>query len=419
MSAAPVAPFAARSFLSRMALRRKPSAIRALMPFLSRPGMTSFAGGFPNVATFPFATVHVTLHSGQSVALTEQELAASLQYGPSIGMPALHTELRSLMTREHRAQAARGDWSICVGTGSQDVLDKAFFAVLNEEDAILLESPCYPGTLSSLNGVGCRKVPVTSDADGLQTTELERILATWAGPERRPRVLYTVPTGGNPTGATLSLERRHELLRIAKKYDLLVFEDDAYFYLQFGERIPSLWSLDTDGRVLRFDSLSKIMSAGLRLGWVTGHPELIEQIEFAMQAAALQASSLTQMLVAATLRQWGESGWVAHVAATSAFYKTRRDLMVGLFEKHLSGLCRWSVPHAGMFCWVEVVGVDDAAALMPLLIERNVLCVPGTAFSSTGAKSPFFRFTYSVATPEQMDAGIQRFAAVLRERQSK
>jgi kynurenine/2-aminoadipate aminotransferase len=406
------------SFLSRVALRRKPSPIRALMPFLSRPGMISLAGGFPNPQTFPLTALSFTLRTGETVQLSAQELAAGLQYGPSVGMPALQTELQTIMRREHDGKNSRGStWGICVGTGSQDVLDKAFWATLNEDDAMLIDSPCYSGTLSSLNGIGCRRVEVPTDADGLITSELESILQGWNGPERRPRILYTVPSGGNPTGATLSLERRHELLRIARKYDLLVFEDDAYFYLQFERRLPSLWSLDEDARVVRFDSLSKIFSAGLRLGWMTGHTAIVDAVQISMQAAALQASGLTQVIVASTLRNWGQAGWEKHIADTSAFYKARRDFMANLLSKNLTGLCRWSVPKAGMFVWLELVG-RDTTLLMPQLVEQNVLMVPGAGFSPTGAtSSPHFRLTYSVSTEEQMQTAIERLAKFLRDTQ--
>jgi kynurenine/2-aminoadipate aminotransferase len=390
------------------------------MPHLAKPGMISLSGGHPNPETFPFASIDVTLRSGAQLALRGAKLDEALQYGSSYGMPDLVRELAALQQREHVGANSAGkfgtDWSLIVGTGSQDVIDRAFWTVLNEEDAVLVETPCYPGIIASLNGIGARKVEVPADHNGVRVDELDRVLANWSGPQRRPRVLYTVSIGQNPTGASLSVPRRHELLAVARKYDLLIFEDDPYYYLQFVEpRLPSLWSLDADGRVLRFDSLSKVLSAGLRIGWCTGPHALVEQIQLSMQASALQASGVTQMLVAATLQEWGADGWRAHIDRVSHFYKARRDYFVGLCEQHLTGLATWAVPQGGMFLWFEVIGVDDSSTLMAAAIEQNVLLVPGAAFLPNGGKSGCLRATYSIATEENMEIAIKRLAKLLRE----
>lgn len=413
-----------QALLSRSALRRRPSAIRALMPHLSKPGMISLSGGHPNPLTFPYSALTLELRDGTRIDLRGDELDDSLQYGSSYGMPALVRELTLLQQREHAGVNARGkfgvDWNIIVGTGSQDVIDRAFWTVLNEDDAVLVETPCYPGIIASLNGIGVRKVEVPGDSNGVRVEELDRILSTWSGPQRRPRVLYTVSIGQNPTGASLSVPRRHELLAVARKYDLLIFEDDPYYYLQFVEpRLPSLWSLDTDGRVLRFDSLSKVLSAGLRIGWCTGAHPLVEQIQLSMQAGALQASGVTQTIVAAMLRQWGADGWRAHIDHVSHFYKARRDFFIRLCDEHLTGLATWSVPQGGMFLWFDVVGVKDTGALLTAAIEQNVLLVPGAAFLPNGGTSSCLRATYSIASEENMEIAIQRLAKLLREFKKK
>ena len=295
------------SRLTQRSLARRPSAIRALQPLVAQPGMISLGGGMPNPSTFPFTKITASLRDGSEIELSGARLEASLQYSPTLGLPPLLAHLQALQEAEHGVSDRQV--SLCVTTGSADALSKAFDALLDEGDALLVESPTYSGSLAYLQPIGCQLVGVRCDAGGLDPSHLEEVLAGWDEGRnegrRRPRVLYTIPTGGNPTGASLSLARRQRIYDVARTYDLLLLEDDPYHWLQFSAaRRPSLLSLDRDGRVLRFDSFSKLLASGLRLGWATGPPALIERLELHGQASNLQTCGLAQGLVAALLDAW-------------------------------------------------------------------------------------------------------------------
>ena len=201
---------------------------------------------------------------------------------------------------------------------------------------------------------------IASDQDGMRPDKLREVLADkWQPSEMEvlgaPKIMYINPTGANPTGTVLTPERRKEIYQIACDYNILILEDDPYFYMQFGDcKVPSLLSMDTEGRVLRFDSFSKILSSGIRLGFVTGPKPLVNQIMLHMQVSVINAASLSQVVTNELLKQWGDDGLSDHVAKVAQFYEDRRDAMLAAADKHLTGLCEWSIPKSGMFLWIKV-----------------------------------------------------------------
>ena len=230
------------SYLTRRSRARQPSAIRALQPLVSLPGMISLGGGMPNPSTFPFARLTAETTDGAKIELSGSALESALQYSPTPGLPALKAHLHRLQEREHGA----ADRQICVTTGSADALSKAFDMLLDEGDALLCESPTFSGSLAYLQPIGCKLVGVECDAGGLDPSALEGILRGWdaeAEGRPRPRVLYVTPTGANPSGASLDASRRRRIYEIARQYELLILEDDPYHWLQFAaERTKSLVS---------------------------------------------------------------------------------------------------------------------------------------------------------------------------------
>ena len=297
-------------YLTKRSLARQPSAIRALQPLVSLPGMISLGGGMPNPATFPFAKVTIELkgEGSESIELSGKTLEAALQYSPTPGVPSLVNNLQRLQDAEH---GVAKDRLVCVTTGSADALSKTFDALVGEEDALLVESATYSGTLAYLQPIGCQLVGVDCDGDGMVPEALERVLRNWDEMREgraRPRVLYTIPNGGNPTGASLTLLRKQRIYELARQYSLLILEDDPYHWLQYTEqRCPSLLSMDVDGRVLRFDSFSKLLASGIRLGWATGPSALIERIQLHTQASNLHTCGLSQTLVSALLDRWADT----------------------------------------------------------------------------------------------------------------
>ncbi|EOD07435.1 putative aminotransferase [Emiliania huxleyi CCMP1516] len=443
------------SYLTRRSRSRRPSAIRALQPLVAMPGMISLGGGMPNPSTFPFAKLTAELTDGTSVELSGASLEAALQYSPTQGLPALVAHLERLQDDEHGR--ASEDRQLCVTTGSADALSKAFDALLVEGDALLVESPTYSGSLAYLQPLGCRLVGVPCDGAGLQPAALEAVLAGWdeaSEGARRPRVLYTIPTGlaapsflghaararSNPTGASLDAERKRDLYAVARRYGLIILEDDPYYWRAtlawmvlwrrsggFGAaRTPSLLSMDVDGRVLRFDSTSKLLASGARVGWATGytiHSYTYSQLYYSQPASNLHTCGVAQALVAALFDVWAErhggdasAGFASHMDGVADFYKERRDVFIDAAERHLAGLADWSVPTAGMFCWMRLRGVDDSHALISAKArDAKVLLVPGQSFMPCGSASPYVRAAYSTASPEQIDEALRRLAALLRD----
>ena len=409
--------------------------------------MLSLGGGMPNPSLFPFTSLAFATSDGMQLALTPAELHDALQYTNTTGLPALMDCLVDLQRREHSPPYK--EWSIAVTNGSQDALTRAIEMLLQPGDSILVENPTYSGTLSFIVPYGLRMVSVPTDADGLDPAALDRMLTAWpadaaassgSSTGSKPRVLYVVPTGQNPSGATLSAARRAHLYRVACRHNLMVLEDDPYFYLHYGKeaaptsaaaaaafrrpRLQSLFSIDTEQRVLRFDSFSKVLSSGLRIGFATGPNALMRQMELHMQATVLHTSGVSQAMVAKLLRAWGPAGLETHLCRIAVFYARKRDRIHAAAERHLAGLARWSVPDAGMFLWLELLHVADSRALvMQKGVAAKVLFVPGQAFvpTTTGASVPsrFVRASFSTIADDQMDEAMRRLAELLRAEQTQ
>ena len=308
--------------------------------------------------------------------------------------------------------------------GSQDGLSKTMEMLMVEGGAVVIQDYVYPGVLASIDPFKPNYVVAESDSQGMIPSSLRKALeAKWASPKaamedpKGPRFLYINPTGCNPTGANMPLERREEIYSICSEYDLLILEDDPYYFLHFESDYPkSFYSLDTEARVVRFDSFSKILSSGIRLGFATGPRPLINQIVLHMQASVMHTSSLSQVLASELISNWGVDGFLGHVGAVQDFYRGRRDVMLAAADKHLTGLCEWGVPMGGMFLWMRVPGVDCTwDMIMERAIEKNVMLIPGAAFMPVKAKSPFMRASFSIAPDDKIDVAMQRLAELIRE----
>lgn len=432
--ARPSSGIAYESYFTRKALRRKPSAIRALMPLVNLPGMISLGGGMPNPKLFPYTGFSVTFPDGVTKEFSAADMDAALQYSPTPGLVELVDRINAVQRGEHNPPVP---FSTALFGGSQDGLAKLFDALLEEDDTLLIEAPTYSGSLAYLEAHGCHLHGIPTDGHGLRPDAMADMLDNWERDTNRkkPRVLYTIPTGSNPTGASLPLERKRAVYDIARKHGLLIIEDDPYYYLQYGaERTPSLFSMDTDGRVIRCDSFSKILSAGIRIGTVSGPDAIVNRLALHNQASILHTSGLSQMAVLALFRHWGVgdkgmSGKAAlgklepHLQQVQAFYTSQCDAFLASADKHLraadgSPLAEYSRPSAGMFVWMKLRGVEDTMALISKeAVAKKVLMVPGSAFFPGNPATSYVRAAFSTASPEQMDLALQRLGDLLRERQ--
>ncbi|KAI0775147.1 PLP-dependent transferase [Trametes elegans] len=425
------------AFLSDAAKARKPSPIRGLYPLEARPGMISLLAGKPNAATFPLTSVQLRARSPTDPAqeltteITGKALADGLQYGPTAGLPAFLEWIHGLQQREHGRAKGEG-WRISVGSGSQDLIHKAILALVNPGDSVLIESPVYAGVMPTFESLHCDCVAVPTDSQGINSSSLRSILENWPASKPKPKVLYTVPYGGNPTGTTATKERRQEVLALAREYNFLILEDDPYYYLYFGNdpRPPSYFSLEQElpevGRVIRFDSLSKILSSGMRIGFASGPDAILNAIDMHTAVANLQSSSLSQAIAHALLESWGYDNFMAHTHAVSQFYKEKRDVFERLMNKHLNGLAQWDTPQAGMFYWFKLqlsppgqegAEEDSESLIRTKALEKGVLALPGTVFLPDGGKTAYVRAAFSLLDEPDVEKAIVRLReAVLESR---
>ncbi|KAL7421057.1 hypothetical protein Q5752_003941 [Cryptotrichosporon argae] len=416
------------SFLSDKAKTTEIDGIRGLLP-LEGPGVVS--AGRPNPETFPFASITLNLRpplspdgpAAEAVTISGCDLDEALQYGPSAGLPALRAWLGAFQGEVHGR--AEGDWTTTVGSGSQDVMSKGFKAVLNPGDPILIETPVYAGILPALRDLNAEMIEVEVDDQGLAAKDLERVLATWPEGKKRPRAVYSNPVGCNPSGCSASRERKLEVLAVAKKYDLLIFEDDPYYFLA-QHHIPSYFALETQffpqgGHVVRFDSFSKLLTAGARLGFATGPKDILHAIDVQTAAANLHTSSISQAVIYGLLKHWGTATFLSHAAAVADFYAARRERIEAIAHRHLDGLARWVSPVAGMFLWIDLspAGIADTYDLVRKeALAKGVLAVPGFAFYPNGRKSTHLRISFSIIDlDEAADLGLSRLAEAIRDRQ--
>jgi kynurenine/2-aminoadipate aminotransferase len=283
-------------YLSEISSRRQPSAIRKLMPLMAQEGMVSLGGGLPNPSLFPFQSLQFSVTNPENgsasevLTLSPEELKVALQYSPTPGLPKFVDQLKDLQKREH----GDGEYDVTVTVGSQDGMCKAFEMLIDpEHDELFLENPTYSGALSFLHPFRVKLTPVATDEYGLHPDSLLQALeaSKHGGRLTKKKVLYTIPTAQNPSGSTLSNNRRLRVYEIAQEHDMIILEDDPYYFLHPNRKdLKSFLSMDTDGRVLRFDSMSKLISSGMRIGFATGPPKLMERLNFHIQATNLHNS---------------------------------------------------------------------------------------------------------------------------------
>ncbi|KAL2194753.1 TdiD protein [Corynascus similis CBS 632.67] len=408
---------------SRRIQRWEPGAIRSLLPLEAIPGMISLVAGKPNPQTFPFSKISITLNDSKetTLVLDDAALSEALQYNLPAGHPGLLKWLEGLQQTVHGLSSA-GSWACCVGNGSQELIHKAFQVFTDLGDPVMLET----GVSAFLRADGHELVEVCSGPDGVDPSDLERVLSAWPENRRHPTVLYTVPTGSNPTGRSCSETNKARILRLAKRFNFMIFEDDAYYFLNFEEdqskRARSYLSLEREvngetGRVMRFDSLSKIVSSGMRLGILTGPAAAVQKVVKITENINLQPTTTSQVLALTLFRHWGYTGFVEHCAQAASFYRVKRDAFAAAAERHLRGRATWEVPRAGMFFWFRLLlppGADDSLELLRRKgIESRILAIPGTAFFPNPRRAPHLRASYSLVSEHDMDEACRRIAKLV------
>ncbi|KAI2615635.1 PLP-dependent transferase [Hypoxylon sp. NC1633] len=462
--------------LSRESLAREPCVLKLAAKHLKKPGLISLGGGLPSSENFPIDALtmrvptppHFTSASGQDVAVGKHDvaldqnggvfdLAIALNYGQSVGAAQLlrwvteHTELVG--------GPPYADWRCALTVGSTGALEQAFRMLCDRErgDAVLTEEYSFSTALETAAPMGIRVFGARMDDQGLLPESVDEVLRTWDEAKRgarRPHVLYTVPSGQNPTGATQGAQRRRDIYEVCRRHDLFILEDEPYYFLQMqpyargatsqdnaapppatveeflGGLLPSLLSMDVDGRVLRMDSFSKVVVPGSRLGWITASEQVVERYIRHAECASQGPSGLSQLLMYKLVDEtWGHEGYLRWLMHLRLEYTRRRDTILAACERYLPrDIVSWVPPAAGMFLWLRVDHtqhpnastqsiLDIEADIFARCIDAGVLAIRGSWFRAEQDRDPtglFFRVTYAAASEADMARAIERFGAAVR-----
>ena len=390
------------------------SAIRELFKLLGKPGIISFAGGFPDSALFDVAGIKGAVDQ----ALVD-EPGAALQYGATEGYPALREQLAGLM--KHKALESGGGAlalsadGLIVTTGSQQALDLIGKTLINPGDKVIVEGPTFLATIQCFRLYGAEVISAPVDAQGVNTDTLEQLIA-----QHRPKFVYLIPTFGNPSGATLNLARRKAVLELAVRYQLPVVEDDPYGDLYFDAAPPpSLLSLTQEvpgsrDWLIHCGSLSKVLAPGLRVGWLIAPAELLARATMCKQFSDAHTSTLAQ----ATAAHYLKSGRLANaLKQVRLVYAARAKTMGQSLHQELGAAINFTQPGGGLFIWARLTGAHgrpaDAAAFARRAIEQGVAFVPGAPFYANNPDTATFRLSFATADDEKIKEGVARLARAL------
>jgi 2-aminoadipate transaminase len=382
----------------------KSSAMRDLMALTERDDVISLAGGLPDTSTFP-PDSYASLMS----TVAASSCARALQYGPTEGLSVVKRCIAQVM----RAEAMEVDEDeVLVTTGGQQVIDLVCKTLLDPGDVVICEAPTYPGAVPTFCAYQAEVVQVTMDRDGMRTDELEATLDELDRSGRRPKFIYTVPNFHNPAGVTMSLERRHELVRIASERELLVLEDNPYGLLRYeGAPLPTLRSIDEEF-IIYAGTFSKILSPGVRLGWTVAPAPVLSKMNLGKQASDLCSSSISQYFVSA----YFESGpWEDYVRSLIDIYRRRRDVMLDALAEYFPREAEWTHPQGGLFIWATLPDFIDTTDLLARGLEEHVAFVPGRAAYVDGRGGSAMRLNFSGVGVDDIREGLKRLGEIVRE----
>jgi 2-aminoadipate transaminase len=381
------------------------SAMRDLMAITARPGVISLATGLPDTTTFPaedFAALMARVAVDSS--------AAALQYGPTDGLVDVRRCIVEVMAAEGM-QVDEDD--LMVTTGGQQVIDLVCRAFLDPDDVVIAEGPTYPGAVPCFTSYQANVVQIEMDDDGMRIDVLQDTLERLRADGKRPKFIYTVPSFQNPAGVTMALDRRRALVRLAAEHELVILEDNPYGLLRYeGDPLPTLYSLDGGRYVIYLGTFSKILAAGLRLGWAAAPGPILEKLNLGKQAADLCSSPLTQHFVAA---YFANRDWRAYLEELRLLYRGRRDVMLEALAEHLPREASWTKPRGGMFVWARLPDYIDTTDLLARALRENVAFVPGRAAYLDGRGGSEMRLNFSGVSADEIREGVRRIGKVVSE----
>ncbi len=385
------------------------SMIREILKLTQVQGLISFAGGLPAPDVFPIEEVEIACSQ-----VLEKNGPTALQYSQTDGYGPLR---EYVVERTEKLGVKAVIENTVITSGSQQALDMLGKIFINPGDKIVVENPTYLGALQAWQAYGAEFVTVTSDENGLRTDELEAAFRCG------PKFIYVLPNFQNPTGVTLTLERRKELVRLADQYGVPIVEDDPYGELRYeGEPVPSVLALDAefrgnsgqeyDGNVIYLGTFSKILAPGFRLAWVVGPKRVISKIIQGKQGSDLHTSTFNQMVAYEVAR----NGFIdRHIEVIRDVYGGRRNIMLESLDTNFPKEAAWTKPEGGMFLWATLPEGIDTYELLPKAIDRMVAYVPGSQFHALGGGENTMRLNFSNASPDNIRIGIQRLGETIKE----
>jgi len=392
-------------FFSDCANGMKKSEIRELLKLTSKPGIISFAGGLPAPDLFPVQEIKGIINE-----VMDREGEKALQYGPTEGNTALREELLKAMKKEGIDITLE---QLFIITSSQQGLDLVGKIFISPGDVVLMGRPTYVGAIQAFNSYQAEMRGVELDDEGMNIEALEVEVKALMAENRKPKFIYVVPDFQNPSGITMSLQRRKDLIAVAEKYDLLIIEDSPYRQLRFeGEHEPPLISLNSE-RVIALYTFSKILLPGFRLGWMAGPEPLIHKAVIAKQSVDLCAPPFNQAVLADYLKKGLLEVQIDRIIGA---YREKRDLMLEKLDEYMPKMdgLKWTRPEGGLFLWITLPENMDACVMFKEAIDKNVAYVVGSAFDPQGKVRNTMRVNFSYASKEAIVEGVKRLAEVIK-----
>ncbi|MDO5533564.1 MAG: PLP-dependent aminotransferase family protein [Propionibacteriaceae bacterium] len=379
------------------------SAVRALFSVANRPEVVSLAGGMPNITDLPLGDLGATFDE-----LIQSKGVQAMQYGSGQGELFMREKIVEVMAEE--AIHANAD-DIVITCGSQQALDLVTRIFIDPGDVILCEAPSYVGAMGTFNAYQAQIHHVEMDEHGLVPDALRQAVVALRAAGKAVKFLYTIPNFNNPTGITQPLERRREVLAVARELDVLVVEDNPYGLLTLeGQPIDAMRSMDD--QVIYLGSFSKTFAPGFRIGWVLAPHAVRERLTIAQEAAVLSPPVFSQFAISTYLDRFD---WRGQIESFRGMYRARRDAMLAGLEAHMPPGTTWTTPNGGFFVWVTLPEGIDSQALLPRAVNERVAYVPGTAFYADGFGSRNMRLSFCFPTPERILEGTRRLGKAIAD----
>ncbi len=385
------------------------SEIRDLLSLSSRPDIISFAGGNPEVRALDYNKLEKYLK--RSVKIDGE---FSLQYGSSEGYYPFKTRLIEIMKMEN-IDVVEED--MIITTGGQQAIDLIAKIFINTNDIILSEAPGYAGALNSFKSYEPRIIGVPVDQDGIITDKLEETLLYFSNQNMQVKFIYLVPNFSNPSGVTLSLERRKKALELAKRFNTLIIEDNPYGMLRYeGKPDPSIYELDSQNEsknVIYISTLSKILAPGFRIGWIVAPHPILEKLTLGVQSSDLCTSTFSQRVA---YEYFSDPSWIENLKKFVSIYTERRDSMLSALKKYFTDIGSWSNPEGGFFIWLKLEEFLSTKEILADAVSQGVAFIPGTGFYADGGGKNEARLAFCSESTENITKGISILSKIVKEK---